>query len=152
MSRSFLSALILLTPAPILGFIAVCDARVRRIRNRDVAAAGTVAAAAILMSGVVDHQVFVGAAAAGAAVAVAPLAVAWIARPANLGGGDVKLTAVLGGLVGLIHPGIALAMVATALVATLLTIRISGTVSAPLAPALVIAATGALVAHAAMAW
>lgn len=129
---------------PFLAVVAVDDFRNRRIRNRDVVVLAVVtgcvnATLAIGRGGDVLLQ-----AALGACLAAAPLVVAALAQPARMGGGDVKLAAVVGGVLGPISPWLSLAAVAGALVLTLALMALRAIPHAPFAPALAVSAATTL--------
>lgn len=129
---------------PVLAVIAVDDLRHARVRNRDVLALAGLAGVTIVGLSIDQGRGVVVGAAVGGAVAAAPLAVAAIAQPARMGGGDVKLAAVIGVLLGPISPWLSLATVAGALVLTLAVATLRGLAHAPLAPPLALAATALL--------
>ena len=119
-----MSAFAALMATPLLAVIAVDDLRHRRIRNRYVLGLAAVAAVALLMASVDGDSAAIARAALGAGLAVAPVAAAWLAQPGRIGGGDVKLAATLGALVGAVEVWLGLAVVGVgrtgALVAALL--------------------------------
>jgi len=119
---------------PLLALVALGDLRHHRIRNRDLAALTAITAAGIVAGAVAGGASVVVDATVGAVLAAAPLAAAWLAQPARMGGGDVKLAALLGALLGPLEVWLAVAAVGGALTGTLVTAR-KGPV--PLAPALV---------------
>lgn len=144
-----MSALAVVAAAPVLAVIAIDDLRHHRIRNRYVLMLTALTAAAVLIADGGRNDV-VGPAALGALLASAPLAAAWTAHPARIGGGDVKLAAVLGALVGIIDPFLALAVVgvglATSLVAAVAARRQRVALAPALAAAFVVVVAGSAVA------
>ncbi len=135
-----MSAIATVAAAPILAVIAIDDLRHHRIRNHYVLALAAITSAVVLAAAVDGDATVVGRAALGAVLGSAPLAAAWIAQPGRVGGGDVKLAATLGALVGTASPWLAVAMVALALTASLVTAIAVRRQRVPLAPALTIAA------------
>lgn len=120
---------------PFLAVVAVDDFRRRRIRNRDIVVF-TVVTGCVVATLAIDRGGHVLLQAAlGACLAAAPLVVAALAQPARMGGGDVKLAAVVGGLLGPISPWLSLAAVAGALVLTLGLMVLRAVSHAPVAPA-----------------
>jgi leader peptidase (prepilin peptidase) / N-methyltransferase len=137
-------SLLLFAPAPLLVLIAFEDLRDRRIRNSYLgAAAVSVAAVAVVLMATFEQSVLLRAP-AGAALAAAPLAVPWLLRPSGVGGGDVKLAVVVGSLVGLVHPYLALLVVAAGLLLTLTVVVLGKRRSAPFAPAFVLSTLAVL--------
>lgn len=127
-----------------LALIALSDLRHHRIRNRDIAALTVITAATVLAVAVPVGVGLVGDAVVGAALAASPLIAAWVVQPARMGGGDVKLAALLGALLGPLDLWLAIAAVGAALTGTLVAARRG---PAPLAPALIGAALLAVVAY-----
>lgn len=132
-----MTAVVALAAAPLLAVIALRDLRHHRIRNQDLAALAAVTAAALAATAISGGAAVLVRAALGAVLMAVPLLAAWIARPARMGGGDVKLAALLGALLGLLDPRLGVAAVGGALVVALVAARKG---PAPLAPALVTAA------------
>lgn len=135
-----MSAIATVAAAPILAVIAIDDLRHHRIRNHYVLALAAITTAVVLVAAVDGDATVVGRAALGAVLGSAPLAAAWIAQPGRVGGGDVKLAATLGALVGTASPWLAVAMVPFGLTASLATAIAVRRQRVPLAPALTIAA------------
>lgn len=126
--------------APILAVIAIDDLRYHRIRNHYVLALAAVTATVALFTALDGGWAVVGRAPLGAVFASAPLAAAWVTQPGRVGGGDVKLAAVLGALVGTASPWLAVVMVALGLTASLLCAVAIRCQRFPLAPPLSVAA------------
>lgn len=135
-----MSAIATVAAAPILAVIAIDDLCHHRIRNHYVLALAAITTAGVLVAAVDGDATVFGRAALGAVLGSAPLAAAWIAQPGRVGGGDVKLAATLGALVGTASPWFAVAMVAFGLTASLVTAIAVRRQRVPLAPALTIAA------------
>ena len=131
-----MSAIAVLAAPPVLALIAIDDLRRHRIRNRDLLVLAAEAATVPLVAAIGGHDDVVGRAAFGALLGAAPLATAWIARPGRVGGGDVKLAAVLGALAGVIHPFLAVAVVGVGLATSLAAARALRSQRVALAPAL----------------
>jgi leader peptidase (prepilin peptidase)/N-methyltransferase len=125
---------------PVLGLVAVEDLRHRRIRNRDLLLLSVVVAVAY----VDGDQAVVLRAGLGAAMAAVPLLVAAIAQPVGMGGGDVKLAAVIGTLLGLISPWFSLVAVGGGLVLAMAVAAARSAVRVSLGPPLATAAMVAL--------
>jgi leader peptidase (prepilin peptidase)/N-methyltransferase len=130
--------------APLLAVVAVDDLRHRRIRNRDVGALAVVTAVVVAAFAIDQGGDVVGRAMLGATLAAVPLLVAAVMGPGRMGGGDVKLAAVIGALLGPVSPWLSLAAVAGALVLTLVGMTMRMARHAPLAPALAVSAVTAL--------
>ncbi|MGH9030835.1 MAG: prepilin peptidase [Acidimicrobiia bacterium] len=126
-----------LVATPMLALIAFGDVRHHRIRNRDLAVLTAVTVAGLGAAAAAAGASVVADAAAGAMLAALPLAVAGLVQPARMGGGDVKLAALLGALLGPLDLWLVVATVGAALAVTLVAARRG---PAPLAPALVGAA------------
>lgn len=126
--------------APILAAIAIEDIRHHRIRNHYVLTLAAVTATVVLVAAVDGDKTVIGRAALGALLGAAPLAAAWITQPGRAGGGDVKLAAALGALVGTASPWLAVAVVALGLTASLFCAVALRSQRVPLAPALTVAA------------
>lgn len=131
---------------PFLALVAVDDFRNRRIRNRDVVVLAVFTGIVVLGLAIDRGSGVVLGAVVGAVLAAAPLGVAAIAQPARIGGGDVKLAAVIGALLGPESPWLSLAMIAGALVIASVVIISRRLNSVPLAPALVATGVAALLA------
>lgn len=131
-----MTAMPALAATPLLALIALGDLRHHRIRNRDLAMLTAVTVAGIGAAVAVGFGVLADAA-VGAILAAMPLAAAWVVEPARMGGGDVKLAALLGALLGPLDLWLAVVAVGAALTVTLVAARRG---PAPLAPALVGAA------------
>jgi leader peptidase (prepilin peptidase)/N-methyltransferase len=136
---------------PLLGLVAVEDLRHRRIRNRDVLLLSVVAAVSVTVAYVDGDRAVVLRAVLGAAVAAVPLLVAALARPAQMGGGDVKLAAAVGTLLGLVSPWLSLAAIAGVLVFALALAAVRSAARVPLGPPLATTAMVALLVAAAVA-
>lgn len=121
---------------PLLVSIAVEDLRHRRIRNRDVLVLATFTGVVVATLATGHGGVMVTRAIVGAGLAALPLTVAALAQPGRMGGGDVKLAAVTGALLGTVSPWLSLIAVASALLLTLGVLALRRAPSAPLAPAL----------------
>ena len=139
-----MTAIPALVATPLLAFIALSDLRHHRIRNRDLARLTAVTVAGIVAAAGAAGVSVVTDAAVGAVLAAVPLAAAWIVQPARMGGGDVKLAALLGALLGPLDLRLAVAAVGAALTVTLVAARRG---PAPLAPALIGAALLAVVVY-----
>lgn len=135
---------------PLLAIVAVEDLRYRRIRNRHVLSLAVVTAVAVVVLAIDEGGHIVLRAVLGAAVAAVPLLVAAIAEPERMGGGDVKLAAVVGALLGTLNPWASLAAIACALVLALAATTLRAASRVPLAPVLVVTAVTALVLLAAL--
>ncbi|MGH8985307.1 MAG: prepilin peptidase [Acidimicrobiia bacterium] len=121
---------------PFLAVVAVDDFRRRRIRNRNVIVLAVVTGF-VVATLVIDRGGDVALQAVlGGCLAAAPLVVAALVQPARMGGGDVKLAVVVGGLLGPISPWLSLAAIAGALVLTLALMALRSLPHAPVAPAL----------------
>ncbi len=129
---------------PVLGLVAVEDLRHRRIRNRDLLLLSVVAAVSVAVAYVDGDQAVVLRAGLGAAMAAVPLLVAAIAQPVGMGGGDVKLAAVIGTLLGLISPWFSLVAVGGGLVLAMAVAAARSAVRVSLGPPLATAAMVAL--------
>ena len=121
---------------PLLAAMAVEDLRHRRIRNRDVLVLATFTGGVVAALAMDHGAVMITGAIVGAGLAASPLAVAALAQPSRMGGGDVKLAAVTGALLGTVSPWLSLIAVASALLLTLGVLALSRAPRAPLAPAL----------------
>lgn len=139
-----MTAIPALAAAPLLALIALSDLRYHRIRNRDIAALAAITAATVLAVAVPVGVGVVGDAVAGAVLAASPLVAAWVVQPGRMGGGDVKLAALVGALLGPLDLWLAVAAVGAALTVTLVAARRG---PAPLAPAFVGAALLAVVVY-----
>lgn len=139
-----MTAVPVLAAAPLLALIALGDLRHHRIRNRDLAMLTAVTVAGVVAAAVATGVSVVADAAVGAVLAALPLLAAWIVQPASMGGGDVKLAALLGAVLGPLGLWLAVAAVGAALTVTLVAARRG---PAPLAPALVGAALLAVGVH-----
>lgn len=129
---------------PLLALVALDDFRHARVRNRDVLTLSGITGVVVAALTIGQGGDVVVRAALGGVLAAAPLVVAAIAQPAHMGGGDVKLAAVIGVLLGPISPWLSLATVAGALVLTLAAATLCGVSHTPLAPALAACAVTAL--------
>lgn len=129
---------------PLLAVVAVDDLRHRRIHNRDVGALSLVTAVVVAASAIDQGDHVVAWAMLGATLAAVPLLIAAVMEPGRMGGGDVKLAAVIGALLGPVSPWLSLATVAGALVLTLVGMTMRSARDAPLAPALAVSAVAAL--------
>ena len=129
---------------PLLVAIAVEDLRHRRIRNRDVLVLATFTGGVVAALAMGDGGVMIARAVVGAGLAALPLAVAALSQPGRMGGGDVKLAAVTGALLGTVSPWLSLIVVASALLLTLGVLALRRAPRAPLAPALAAATVTAL--------
>lgn len=143
-----MTAALALATAPLLAVIAFNDLRHHHIRNRDLTALTAITTGVLGAAAVSSGVAVLTRAALGAGLAALPLGAAWIAQPAKMGGGDVKLAALLGALLGLLDPRLGVAAVGGALVVALVAARRG---PAPLAPALVTASLLAAVVFAAVA-
>lgn len=133
---------------PLLAVVAVDDLRHRRIRNRHVLALAAVTFVVIGALAIEQGADITLGAALGAALAAIPLLIAAVVEPGHLGGGDVKLAAVIGALLGPISPWLSVVAVAGALLITLIVMTLRTARHAPLAPALAASAVTALVTSA----
>ena len=122
---------------PLLGVIALDDARHRLVRNRHILSVAAVVVAGVAVSAVVDGRAVVIGAAGGALLGSVPLLVPALVQPERIGGGDVKLAAVVGALLGAIQLWLSIAAVGAALVATLAVGLVRSHRRIPLAPGLV---------------
>jgi leader peptidase (prepilin peptidase)/N-methyltransferase len=129
---------------PLLGLVAVEDFRHRRIRNRHVLLLSVVAALSVAVAYVDGDRGLVLSAVLGAAVAAVPLLIAALARPGGMGGGDVKLAAAVGALLGPVSPWFSLAAIVGALVLALAVAAVSRAAHMPLGPPLATTAVVAL--------
>lgn len=121
---------------PLLVLVAVEDLRHRRIRDRYVLLLTVAAALSIAVAYVDGDQVVVLPAVLGAAMAAVPLLVAALAQPSRMGGGDVKLAAAVGALLGPVSPWLSLAAIVGALVLALAVAAVRRAARMPLAPPL----------------
>lgn len=135
-----MSAIATVAAAPILAAIAIEDLRHHRIRNHYVLALVAVTVTVVLVAAVGGDGAVIGRAALGTLLGAAPLAAAWLTQPRRAGGGDVKLAAALGALVGTASPWLAVAVVALGLTASLFSAIALRSQRVPLAPALTVAA------------
>ena len=119
---------------PLLVLVAVEDLRYRRIRNRHVLLLTVVAALSVAVAYVDGDRDVALRAVLGVTVAAAPLLVAALARPASIGGGDVKLAAAVGALLGLTSPWLSLAAITGGLVLALAMAAVRHAARMPLAP------------------
>jgi leader peptidase (prepilin peptidase)/N-methyltransferase len=136
---------------PLLGLVAVEDLRHRRIRNRHVLLLSVVAAVSVAVAYVDGDRVVVLRAVLGAVMAAVPLLVAALARPAQMGGGDVKLAAAVGALLGQVSPWFSSATIAGALVLAVVVAAWCSSVRVPLGPPLATTAMVALLVASAVA-
>lgn len=136
---------------PLLVLVAVEDFRHRKIRNRHVLLLTVAAALPIAVAWVDGDQVVVLPAVLGAAMAAVPLLVAALAHPGRMGGGDVKLAAAVGALLGPVSPWLSLAAIVGALVVALAVAAVRSAARVPLGPPLAISALVALLFAAAVA-
>lgn len=134
---------------PLLGLVAVEDLRHRRIRNRYVLLLSVVAAVSVAVAYVDGDQVVVLHAVLGAAMAAVPLLVAALAQPVGMGGGDVKLAATVGVLLGPVGPWLGLAATGGALVLALAVAAVGRGARTALGPPLATTAVVALLVVAA---
>ena len=104
---------------PLLVLVAIEDLRRRQIRNRHVLLLSVVAAVSVTAAYVDGDPAVVLRAVLGAVMAAVPLLVAALARPAQMGGGDVKIAAAVGALLGPVSPWFSSAAIAGALVLAL---------------------------------
>ena len=144
-----MSAVAAIAAAPLLAVIAVEDLRHHRIRNRHVLALAAVVVASAVIATAGGDSAVAGRAAIGTVLASAPLAAVWVTQPGRIGGGDVKLAATLGALVGAINPWLAVAAVGLGLVGSLGIALATRHKRVPLGPALVTGAVAAIVMSAA---
>ena len=121
---------------PLLGLVAVEDFRHRQIRNQHVLLLSVVAALSVAVAYVDGDRGVVLPAVLGAAVAAVPLLIAALARPGGMGGGDVKLAAAVGALLGPVSPWFSLAAIVGALVLALAVAAVRRAARMPLAPPL----------------
>jgi leader peptidase (prepilin peptidase)/N-methyltransferase len=135
----------------LLVLVAVEDFRHRKIRNRHVLLLTVAAALSIAVAWVDGDQVVVLPAVLGAAMAAVPLLVAALAHPGRMGGGDVKLAAAVGALLGPVSPWLSLAAIVGALVVALAVAAVRSAARVPLGPPLAISALVALLFAAAVA-
>lgn len=138
-----MTAVAAIAAAPLLAVIAVEDLRHRRIRNRYVLALAAVVVGSVAIATTSGDGAMAGRAAVGAILGSAPLAIVWVTQPGRIGGGDVKLAATLGALVGAVNPLLAVAAVGLGLVGSLGIALATRRQRVPLGPAMV---TGAVVA------
>lgn len=110
-----MSVVAVLAASPVLAAIALDDLRHHRIRNRSVILLAIVTMLLVGALAFTDDVDVLRRAAFGAFLAAAPLAITWLAQPGGIGGGDVKLAAVLGALVGATNPWMGLAVAGLAL-------------------------------------
>lgn len=129
---------------PLLAVVAVDDLRHRRIRNRHVLALAAVTFVVVGVLAIEQGADVTLWAVLGAALAAVPLLIAAVVQPGHLGGGDVKLAAVIGALLGPVSPWLSLVAITGALVITLVVMTLRTARHAPLAPALAASAVTAL--------
>ena len=129
---------------PLLAIVAVDDLRHRRIRNRHVLALAAVTAVVVGVLAIEQGADVALWALLGAALAAIPLLIAAVVQPGHLGGGDVKLAAVIGALLGPVSPWLSVVAIAGALLLTLVVMTLRSARPAPLAPALAASAMTAL--------
>jgi len=143
-----MSAVAAIAAAPLLAAIAVEDLRHHRIRNRHVLALAALAAGSVAIAAAGGDSAMAGRAALGALLGAAPLATVWGMQPGRIGGGDVKLAATLGALVGAINPWRAVAAVGLGLVWSLVVARSRRPQRVALGPGMVAATFVVLVSSA----
>lgn len=114
-----MSAVAAIAAAPLLAAIAVDDLRHHRIRNRYVLALVAVIVGSAVITAVGGDSAMSGRAALGAVLGSVPCAAVWVMQPGRIGGGDIKLGATVGALVGAIDPWLAVAAVGLGLVGSL---------------------------------
>lgn len=68
-----------------------------------------------------------------------PLAAVWVTQPGRIGGGDVKLAAAIGALVGAVNPWMAVAVVGIALAGSLIAALVLRSQRVALAPGMSVA-------------
>jgi leader peptidase (prepilin peptidase)/N-methyltransferase len=119
---------------PLLGLVAVEDLRHRQIRNRCVLLLSVVAAVSVAATYLDGDQAVVLRAVLGAAVAAVPLLVPALTYPGRMGGGDVKLAAAVGALLGPVSPWFSSAAIAGALVLALALAAVRSAARVPLGP------------------
>ena len=125
-----------------LGYIAVHDARTGIISNRAVITVAGLLAADLIVGG---SRADAGAALLGAVAVTLPLAVAHLGAPMRMGGGDVKLGAVIGALVAAhTSPLVALGTLLAGLLAHVVVLTFRRAAHGPMAPALT-ASTSAVI-------
>lgn len=146
-----MSALAAVAAAPLLAVIAVDDLRHHRIRNRYVLALAAVVAVSAVIAAAGGDRAMAGRATLGAVLASAPLAAVWVTKARRVGGGDVKLAAALGALVGAINPWLAVATVGLGLVGALATALATRRQRVALGPGMVAGALVAVVSFALVA-
>lgn len=129
---------------PLLTVVAVEDLRYRRIRDRHVLLLAAAVAFAVAVRADAGDDGAVLRALLGSAIATLPLLTAALAQPSRMGGGDVKLAAAVGGLLGVVSPWLSLAAIAGALVVALAATVLRAVPTVPLAPALATATAVAL--------
>jgi len=144
-----MSAVAAIAAAPLLAVIAVEDLRHHRIRNRYVLPLAAVVVGWAAIAAIGGDSGIAGRAAMGAVLGSAPLATVWVMQPGRIGGGDVKLAATLGALVGTAHPLLAVAAVGLGLVGSLGIALATRRRRVPLGPALAVGAVVAIVLSAA---
>jgi leader peptidase (prepilin peptidase) / N-methyltransferase len=135
-----MSAVTAIAATPLLAVIAVEDLRHHRIRNRHVLALAALAAGSVAIAAAGGDRAMAGHAAVGALLGAAPLAAVWALQPGRIGGGDVKLAATLGALVGAINPWMAAAVIGMALAGSLVAALVLRTQRVALAPGMSVAA------------
>lgn len=121
---------------PLLVLVAVEDFRHWQIRNRHVLLLTVVTALSVAVAYVDGDQAVVLRAVLGAAMAAIPLLAAALAHPGGMGGGDVKLAAAVGALLGPVSPWFSLATIVGALVLALAVAAVRRAARMPLAPPL----------------
>lgn len=114
-----MTAVTAIAATPLLAVIAVEDLLHHRIRNRHVLALAALAAGSVAIAAAGGDSAMAGRVALCALLGAAPLATVWGMEPGRIGGGDVKLAATLGALVGTINPWCAVAAVGLGLVGSL---------------------------------
>ena len=135
-----MSVVATIAATPVLAAIAIEDLRHHRIRNRYILALAAVAVTPVLISALNGDRALVGRAALGAVLGSAPLAASWGTRPSDVGGGDVKLAATLGALVGIVSPWLSVAVIGFGLLISAAAAIALRRPRVPLAPAMTLAA------------
>lgn len=137
-----------LTAVPVLVAIAADDVRHHRIRNAHLLVLAALVAVAVAAVATTDGPGVFVRALLGAALASAPYFVSALVQPSGMGGGDVKLAALIGALLGPASPWLSLAAAGCALVLAFVAAVVRQGRHVALAPALVVAALGCVGAHA----
>jgi leader peptidase (prepilin peptidase) / N-methyltransferase len=139
-----------LTAVPVLVAIAADDLRHHRVRNAHLLVLAALVAVAVAVVAITDGPGVVVRALLGSVLAGAPYFVSALVQPHGMGGGDVKLAALIDALLGSASPWLSMAAAASALVLPFVAAVVRQRRHVALAPALVVAALGCVGAHTAI--